>query len=171
MKKKVDFGLPFFIYSIMENWKTEESVDSLEIQLPNKRSILLLVICILTWVGSLYSLVMILLSLTVSNFLKAFQDVSVESSVWFFGIGIIGPVLCSLGAFFMFNLKRWGFWIYCLGEVPPVLYSIYTTLAITKSWGGGMFFGIMANLFPIAFIVMYAIEMNKLSRKLVSTDF
>lgn len=155
----------------MENWKTEESVDSLEIQLPNKRSLLLLVICILTWVGSLYSFVMMLMTLTASNVFKVFQEGSFESTYWYYVLGTLGPILCSLGALFMFRLKRWGFWIYCLGEIPPVIFSIYTMLALTKSWGGGMFFGILANLFPLAFIVMYAIEMGKLTRKPISTDF
>ncbi len=155
----------------MENWKTEESVDSLEVQLKNKRSILLLVICILTWIGSLYSLVIILLSLAVSDFFKAFQHVSAESGVYFFGFGILSPLLCSVGAFFMFRLKRWGFWIYLLGEFPPVVYSIYTMLALTKSFGSGIFFGLLANLFPIAFIIMYAIEMGKLNKKPISVDF
>lgn len=156
----------------MENWKTEESVDSLEIQLSNKRSILLLVICILTWVGSLYSFVMMLItSFTASAITRVFQDGSFATTYWYFILGTLGPILCSLGALFMFRLKRWGFWIYCLGEIPPVIYSVYTMLALTKSWGSGMFFGILANLFPMAFIVMYAIEMSKLSRKPVSTDF
>lgn len=155
----------------MENWKTEESVDSLEVQLKNKRSLLLLVICILTWVGSLYSLVIVLLSLAASEFFRAFQHVSRESGMFFFGLEILSPFLCSLGAFFMFRLKRWGFWIYLLGELPPVIYSIYLTLALTKSFGGGMFFGLLANLFPIAFIVMYSIEMRKLNKKPVSIDF
>ncbi|MNU94579.1 hypothetical protein D3C71_845650 [compost metagenome] len=155
----------------MENWKTEESVDSLEVQLKNKRSLLLLVICILTWVGSLYSLAMILISLAVSDVFKAFQDVPAESEAFFFGFGILSPFLCALGAFFMFRLKRWGFWIYLLGEFPPVAYSIYMMFALTKSVGGGMFFGLVANLIPIAFIVMYAIEMGKLNKKPVSVDF
>lgn len=155
----------------MENWKTEESVDSLEVQLKNKRSLLLLVICILTWVGSLYSLVIVLLSLAASEIFKAFQDVTPESGMFFFGFEILSPFLCSLGAFFMFRLKRWGFWIYLLGELPPIIYSVYLTLALTKSFGGGMFFGLLANLFPIAFIVMYSIEMSKLNKKPVSIDF
>ncbi|WP_300664924.1 hypothetical protein [Fluviicola sp.] len=155
----------------MENWKTEESVDSLEVRLKDKRSILLLVICILTWVGSMYSLVMLLLSLAASNLFKAFQDVSPKSGLFFFGFGILSPVLCSLGAFLMFSLKRWGFWIYFLGEFPPIVFSVYTMLALTKSFGGGMFFGLLTNLIPIAFIVMYAIEMGKLNKKPVSIDF
>lgn len=155
----------------MENWKTEESVDSLEVQIKDRRSVLLLVICILTWVGCLYTLAMVFLVLSASSMMKIHENISTGLGAWFFIWGILGPILCAFGAFFMFRLKRWGFWIYCLGEIPPIIYSIYSTLAITRSWGGGMFFGILTNLIPIAFIIMYAIEMSKLNKKPVSIDF
>lgn len=155
----------------MENWQTEESVDSLEVQVKNKRSVLLLVLCILTWVGCAIPFALQTSAFFNTKLAKAFMDTDRYSGIWFFLDWLVFPALCTLGAVFMFQLKRWGFWIYCLGQIPPTVYAIYLVVRITESIGSGMFFGLLANLFPIAFIIMYAIEMNKLSRKPISTDF
>lgn len=155
----------------MESWQSEESVDSLGVELKGKRSVLLTVVCILTWIGCGFSLVLAGLSLFNSDLTKAFTNVSRYSGTWYFLEWFGFPILCTLGAVFMFQLKRWGFWIYCLGQIPPVVFSIYTTIGLTKSLGPGIFFGFLMNCFSIAFVILYATEMNKLSRKPVSTDF
>lgn len=155
----------------MENWQTEESVDSLGVQLQNKRSVLLTVVCILTWVGCAFPFVFTGMAFLSSDLAKAFGDTDKYSGAWFFLEWLVFPVLCSLGAVFMFRLKRWGFWIYCLGQIPPVIFSVYMIIGLTKSLGPGVFFGLLWNCLSIAFIVIYAVEMNKLSRKPVSTDF
>ena len=155
----------------MENWQTEESVDSLGIQVPNKRSVLLTVVCILTWVGCAFPFILTGMSFFSSDLRKVFVGVSNYSGAWFFLNWIVFPGLCSLGAVFLFNLKRWGFWIYCLGQIPPIIYSVYSVIALTKNLGSGMFFGLLWNCFSIAFIVVYAIEMKKLSVGRVSSDF
>lgn len=155
----------------MENWKTEESVDSLSVQLENKRSTLLLVACILTWVGCILPLLFLGMSFLVSAFAKAFAGTGGFFGIWFFFRWLIFPILCAVGALFMFLLKRWGFWIYCLGQIPPVLYSVYQMIVLTKNPGSGVFFGLLLNCFSIAFVIIYALEMNKLAKKRVSTDF
>lgn len=155
----------------MENWQTEESVDSLGVQLENKRSTLLTVTCILTWVGCLLPLMFFGMSFFASAFVKSFTGEAGFFGMWFFFQWFIFPVLCAVGAVFMFLLKRWGFWIYCLGQIPPVLYSIYLMIALTKNPGSGVFFGILFKCFSIAFVVVYAMEMSKLGKKQVSTDF
>ncbi|MNK12913.1 hypothetical protein D3C87_309910 [compost metagenome] len=155
----------------MENWQTEESVDSLGVQLQNKRSTLLIVACILTWVGCIFQLVYLGMSFFVSAVAKAFDGTDDQTDLWFLLRWLVPPILCALGAIFMFLLRRWGFWIYCLGEIPPVLYSIYLMIGLTKNPGSGVFFGLLLNVFSIAFVIIYALEMNKLGRKQVSTDF
>jgi hypothetical protein len=155
----------------MENWQTEESVDSLGVRLQNKRSVLLTVLCILTWIGCAFPLVLTGMSFLSSDLKKAFVDTDASSGAWFFLDWLVFPGLCTLGAILMFRLKRWVFWIYCLGQVPPLVYSVYMIIGLTKSLGSGVFFGLLWNCISIAFVVMYAAEMNKLSRKPVSTDF
>lgn len=155
----------------MESWRTEEAVDSLEVSLKNRRSLALIVVCILTWVGCGIPLVINAMAFFSANLTKAFMGTDTYFGIWFFLDWFIFPALCALGAVFMFRLKRWGFWIYCLGQIPPVVYSVYNIIGMTKSLGSGVFFGLLWNCLSIAFIVVYAVEMNKLSRKPISTDF
>lgn len=156
----------------MESWRTEEAVDSLEVTLKNRRTILLTVICILTWVSCGFSFIFAALGfISRKAAIKNLVDFSEYTGVWFFMNWFILPALCLVGAILMFRLRRWGFWIYCLGKAPSILFSIYTMLAITKSLGPGLFWGLLWNSISIAFIVIYAVEMNKLSRKPISTDF
>lgn len=155
----------------MESWRTEEAVDSLEISLKNRRSIALTVVCILTWVGCGIRFTLDLIAFNNVCLTKTFVDTDKYNGIWFLLNWFIFPVLCTVGAIFMFRLKRWGFWIYCLGQIPPVVFSVYTVVTITKNLGSGMFFGLLWNCLSIAFVVVYAVEMNKLSRKPVSTDF
>lgn len=155
----------------MESWRTEEAVDSLEVSLKNRRSIALTVVCILTWVGCGIPFTINTLAFFSTDLTKAFIGTDKYSGIWFFLDWFAFPALCALGAIFMFRLKRWGFWIYCLGQIPPVVYSVFHIIGLTKSLGSGMFFGLLWNCLSIAFIVVYAVEMNKLSRKPISTDF
>lgn len=169
------FGQGFFILEQsqfkMENWKTEDSVDSLGVQLKNKRTILLTVVCILTWVGCGFPLVNTALSFLKTDLSKAFVNTNNYGETWFFLEWLVFPILCALGAIFMFQLKRWGFWIYCLGQIPPVVFSVYSIIGLTDNLGSGVFFGLLWNCLSIAFVIVYATEMNKLTRKPVSTDF
>ena len=155
----------------MESWRTEEAVDSLEVQLKNRRTVLLTVVCILTWVSCGIIFTVTTYGLMAAVVYNPIADSSDYAGAWFFLSWLILPALCSAGAIFMFRLKRWGFWIYCLGKVPAILFSIYTIMGITKSLGSGLFWGLLWNAISIAFIVVYASEMNKLSRKPISTDF
>lgn len=155
----------------MESWRTEEAVDSLEVQLKNRRTVLLTVVCILTWVGCGILFTITTYKLIGSTVAKGVFNPNDYTGVWFFLDWLILPALCTVGAIFMFRLQRWGFWLYCLGKVPAILFSIYTIMSLTKSLGSGLFWGLLWNAISIAFIVVYASEMNKLSRKPISTDF
>ncbi len=155
----------------MESWRTEEALDSLEVQLKNRRTLLLTVVCILTWVSCGIIFTVTTYGLMATAVYNPTADSSEYTGALFFLDWLILPALCTAGAIFMFRLKRWGLWIYCLGKVPAILFSIYTIMGLVKSLGSGLFWGLLWNAISIAFIVVYASEMNKLSRKPVSTDF
>ena len=155
----------------MESWQTEEAVDSLEVRLENRRTVLLTVVCILTWVSCGISFTVSTYGLVIQSVKNAITGSNEYTGIWFFLNWLIFPVLCTVGAIFMFRLKRWGFWIYCLGKIPSILLSIYTVLGLTGDLSSGLFWGFLWNGISIAFIVVYASEMNKLSRKPISTDF
>jgi hypothetical protein len=77
-------------------------------------------------------------------------------------LGVVGNILCLLGAFWMWSLKKTGFYTYVVGQVLPLV----ATFGLLGGMGlGGMFggFAILGAIFPIAFIVMYALNLKHMN--------
>lgn len=74
-------------------------------------------------------------------------------------VGIIGSLICLVGALQMWKLKKIGYYIYVVGEVVPFIVSAVLM--------GGSAFGtmaiIMGAIIPITFIVLYTLNLKHLS--------
>ncbi len=75
------------------------------------------------------------------------------------GIGIAENLLCLLGALLMWKQRKTGFYCYTLGQLGGIILPI-TLIGFSGIFGGIMVF--MA-IFPIAFIVMYAVNLKHMS--------
>ena len=69
-------------------------------------------------------------------------------------IGLIGIVLCFIGALMMRKLKKDGFWIYVAGQVLPIIGS-FALLGMAQFTG---FSSYLMFLIPIVFIVLYSMQ-------------
>lgn len=67
--------------------------------------------------------------------------------------GIIGTVLCFVGALWMRKLKKDGFWLYTAGELMPVIVSL---VLMGTSQMNGVFATISGFILPVVFVVLYA---------------
>lgn len=77
-------------------------------------------------------------------------------------INLICLVACAFGAFWMWQLKKNGFYIYTAGEFVPVIASF----ALLGSMpGGGLFasLGIIAAIIPLAFVIMYGLNLKHMN--------
>ncbi len=151
----------------------------------SKRPVFLTVLCILTWVGSAIGLFGAIGSIGLSSAassasssayanMQSTGDPELDKSMatiaeasssamkyasmlnW---INLICVAACAFGAFWMWKLKKTGFYIYTAGELIPTVASI----ALLGSMpGGGILasLGIIAALFPIAFVVMYGLNLK-----------
>jgi hypothetical protein len=153
-------------------------LDEMETSPVNKRPVFLTVICILTWVGSAGALCLYGYQFMLYNKMaKEMSKLSGEfggdqfsnlynTLLWSSLIGIIATVLCIAGSIVMFTRRKWGFYIYTVGEVVPLIAAAYITLSI----GGGsrnlmsMSFMALSWIVPIGFIVMYALNMKHMRR-------
>ena len=73
-------------------------------------------------------------------------------------VGIIGCLICLIGALQMWKLKKMGFYIYVVGEIAPVIVSaVLMGTAALSGWA------ILAAIFPVVFIVLYALNLKHLS--------
>ena len=74
-------------------------------------------------------------------------------------VGIIGSLVCLIGALQMWKLKKSGFYIYVVGEITPVIIS-------ASLMGGSAFAGlsmVMGAIIPATFVVLYAINLKHMT--------
>ncbi len=92
---------------------------------------------------------------------KAAIELSVQNMIPIMIIGIVGIVLCLIGAIWMRKLKKDGYWMYVAGELAPVIAGalIVGTTQFTSVWSvlGGV--GI-----PIVFVVLYTMQRKYLTK-------
>ena len=152
----------------MELEDHENQMDAFEVAFKPKRSVLLIVLCSLTWFYSALVLGRVVLAIF-QNGSNAFQFWGTGIEFWL--IYILNPILCSVGAIFMLNQKKIGFWIYLSGQIPAIAYKMYMIVVATATLGPGMFFGFLVNLIPIAFIILYATQLFKRQQQKIDLNF
>lgn len=156
----------------MELSDHEEQMDSFEVKFTPRRNVLLLVLCILTWVFCTYLLVFFFGSLIYQS----------KNTVWTMAMGrgnnlrfyleyLVVPILCSAGALFMLLGKKIGFWIYTIGQLITIGFSVYSIIGVMDRLGPTLFWVVLANLVPIAFIVVYATQVFKRKTKQIDVNF
>ena len=69
-------------------------------------------------------------------------------------IGILGIILCFIGAFMMRKLKKDGFWIYVSGQVLPIIGS-FALLGMAQLTGATSY---LMFLIPVVFIILYSMQ-------------
>lgn len=74
-------------------------------------------------------------------------------------IGMIGIILCFMGALWMRKLKKDGYWMYVAGELAPILagISIMGTAQYTDIWTVFIWIGI-----PVIFVILYTLQRKHL---------
>lgn len=145
-----------------------------------KRPQFLTVLCILTYVGSglaifagIIGILMMGAMETLTSNLSDMSDLSnttgpdLENMYRWTKISqilaLIGAVLCLVGALVMWNLKKNGFYIYVFGQIIPLIGSFMTMNSVFSSSpfaGFGVFAMIIGSMFPLAFIIMYGINLK-----------
>jgi len=149
-----------------------------------KRPVFLTVICILTFVSCGLGLLSAAYGLfTAGNteeafrtigtmqragnpVLEGFVDHMAEFQKWsvianYLSIG--NCLICGGGALLMWNLKKVGFFVYCLGQVLPFisLFGMYSILKDIPYMGFAMILSsIAAAIFAVGFVIMYAVNLK-----------
>ena len=74
-------------------------------------------------------------------------------------IGMAGIILCFIGALWMRNLKKDGYWMYVAGEVAPLIGGL---LILGTSQYNGIGSVIIGLLIPLLFIGLYSMQLKYL---------
>lgn len=150
-----------------------------------KRPVFVTVLCILTFVGAGFGIISGIIGLftmgameeltsSITDMDEAFEtEIGMDFQNMYRWskiaqiLALVGSVLCLAGALFMWHLKKSGFFIYVLGQVLPIIGTFLTMNSMFS--GAGMFGGFagfgyimtfLAMIFPLAFIVMYALNLK-----------
>jgi hypothetical protein len=157
----------------IEETKTLDSVKETK-----KRPGFLTVICILSFVGiglailsSIYSVMTLPFTINTlrSNPVVSMFGMNLEEYLprletygkLVYSISILANFACLVGVIMMWKLKKMGFYLYSFFEILPVILSI-----VLLGNAGGIFgqLGLVfAFLFPIAFIIMYAVNLKHMN--------
>jgi hypothetical protein len=149
--------------------------------MPAKRPQFLTVLCILTYVGVGISIIVQILGFLAMQAAGAMMggmeslgegmgsspemdaamasaNALMSNAYLLLAVGIIGAILCLVGAIMMWKQKKTGFYIYVVGEmVPPILSLVLVGMAGMGSMG------IFGLVLPIAFTVMYGLNLKHMS--------
>jgi hypothetical protein len=171
----------------MENLDEQLGLDQVpegyaqQIEKKSERPTFLTVLCILSFIGNglgLFQGAMGLLMVGIwSQMFNALNrngakmgqaQVEVQnvfnSITWFSLMFIVASVLCLVGAILMWKLKKSGFILYVLGQCLPVLGTLFLFgfMFSGPAVGFGVMVSIFSAIFPIAFVIMYGLNLKHL---------
>lgn len=171
----------------MENLDEQLGLDQVpegytqQIEKKAERPTFLTVLCILSFIGNglgLFQGAMGLLMVGIwSQMFKALSrsgkglgpaEAEVQnvfnSITWFSLMFIVASVLCLVGAILMWKLKKSGFILYVLGQGLPVLGTLFLFgfMFSGPTVGFGVMISIFSAIFPIAFVIMYGLNLKHL---------
>ena len=142
------------------------------------RPVFLTVLCILTFVGAGVGVISSIYSMSTLGQLEesmalmnnTFTDSGIpfdfgDSYKWLkisYVLNLFGAILCLVGALIMWNFKKIGFYFYIVGQVAPLIGGFLTMNSMLKGSlvGFGMIAMIFSMIFPIAFIIMYGLNLK-----------
>jgi hypothetical protein len=76
-------------------------------------------------------------------------------------VGIIGAILCIIGAVMMRKLKKDGFWIYIGGELLPLIAGL---ILMGTAQFTGVFSVIVGVGVPVLFVVLYGLQLKYMKK-------
>jgi hypothetical protein len=155
---------------------------NMETAVPAKRPQFLNVLCILSYIGTGIGIIMGIYHLATAGAAQAsvemldnmagddmsaipgmesMMDGAIAAAKYAYvlaAVEIVANLMCLFGVMQMWKMKKMGYYVYVLGQ----LVAIITPIVLV---GGGLFGGIMIvmAIFPIAFIIMYGLNLKHMS--------
>jgi hypothetical protein len=92
---------------------------------------------------------------------KAAIELSMQNMIPLMVVGLVGIILCFIGALWMRKYKKDGYWMYVAGELAPIIASVLIvgTSQFTSIWT--VLFGVGV---PVLFVVLYTLQRKYLTK-------
>ncbi|AWH85555.1 hypothetical protein HYN59_10730 [Flavobacterium album] len=139
---------------------TDQHID-FKAQLPQQKQddTFLKVLCILTIVGACFSLISIPMSMLRPSFYEE------KSVLMMLGTSLVIAITKLAGAIFMLQKKLSGLYLYTVGAAMSIVVGIWSAFTISGTLGVTTTFqmamSLVALIFPVAFLIMYWLPVNK----------
>ncbi len=137
-----------------------DALDELEAGTGRRSPQMLKALCILTWTYTFLALLLFSVFLGNKKNLASFVSMENEANTTFLLFYLVFPLICSVGAFFMFRLNRWGYLIYLCGQIPPIAYAFYQAFFVQHIEGPSMIFVILPQVIPLGFVILYFTQLH-----------
>ncbi|MCC7301926.1 MAG: hypothetical protein IT233_04735 [Bacteroidia bacterium] len=125
-------------------------------------------LCILSWAGCAFSFLTGAWALIQVMELGGVGALMPAYYILFQVLTLTLIILCAAGVFGMWKLKRWGFFVYLIGEFGPVTINVITVVSQLQGLDTGFnsmlfsFSGITSLIIPVVFSVLYGINFRHL---------
>ncbi len=97
---------------------------------------------------------------SLGNGLDNYANSLIHYGTLYYIIIIVASLICLTGVMMMWKQRKSGYYIYILGEIAPAI----AAFALLGGYGAlGTALMIMGVVFPIAFIIMYGLNLKHLS--------
>lgn len=132
-----------------------------------QRPVFLTVLCVLTFIGSAFYLLYAFYTFTLLNSIddvatSVLQDTELDSYFRWYKIErytiVLGAIGCSVGAFFMLKLKRFGFYTYIVSQAMPLFVGAFTIMSMGELGGFQFISLILSAIFPVGFVILYSLN-------------
>lgn len=135
-------------------------LDQFEVEKDHDRSLFLSGLCILTWVGSwfivLYYGLHILKISDIEASIYHFEEWQTE--YYLMKVGVVAPIVSSLGAVFMWRMRRFGFFVYLAGQLGLSVFGLYVYLLVKPIEAPESYYFILGFAAQLGFIPLYAMN-------------
>jgi hypothetical protein len=97
---------------------------------------------------------------SLGNGLDNYANSLIHYGTLYYIIIIVASLICLTGVMMMWKLRKSGYYIYILGEIAPAV-AAYALLGGYGALGTALM--IMGIVFPVAFIIMYGLNLKHLA--------
>lgn len=135
-------------------------LDQFEVEKEHDRSLFLSGLCVLTWVGSWFTILYYGLHIIKINDIEAsiyhFEEWEIE--YYLMKVSVIAPVISTVGAIFMWRMRRFGLFIYIAGQVAQSAFGLYVYTQVKPIENPESYYFIGYFIAQLGFIPLYAIN-------------
>lgn len=139
---------------------SEDFLDQFETEKDHDRSLFLSSLCILTWIGGwftvLYYGLHVLKISDIEDSIYHYEQWEMEYNLM--KVSIVAPMISMVGAFYMWRLRKFGFWIYLAGQLAQCAFGIYVYVFVKDIELPLTYYFLLYYAIALSFIALYALN-------------